>query len=191
MTPAAVSGLLVRKTGLVTAKRCMGSPAPWNYLWKPAPHADTEEKRLAAAKKYGMLPEDYKQYDPVTEADVMAGDYPKLPEKSAMIHLRDPFYPWDVPTLRRNFGEPLQENWMQYQEDRYTDMDGTFRYTRKQMVASQIAWFSFVLFAMWLCNGEHGIPLMVRPVACEQLVHDNYNPVKNPTRTWYTFDVPE
>lgn len=48
---------------------------------------------------------------------------------------------------------------MQYQEDRYTDMDGTFRYTRKQMVASQIAWFSFVLFAMWLCNGEHGIPL--------------------------------
>ena len=35
-----------------------------------------------------MLPEDYKQYDPVTEADVMAGDYPKLPEKSAMIHLR-------------------------------------------------------------------------------------------------------
>merc|ERR1711936_696768 len=82
--------------------------------------------RLAAAKKYGMLPEDYKQYDPVTEADVMAGDYPKLPEKSAMILLRDPFFPWDVPTLRRNFGEPLQENWMQYQEDRYTDMDGTF-----------------------------------------------------------------
>ena len=35
-----------------------------------------------------MIPEDYKQYDPVTEADVMAGDYPKLPEKSAMIHLR-------------------------------------------------------------------------------------------------------
>ena len=55
-----------------------------------------------------MLPEDYQQYDPVTEADVMAGDYPKLPEKSAMIHLRDPFYPWDMPTLRRNYGEPLQ-----------------------------------------------------------------------------------
>ena len=35
-----------------------------------------------------MLPEDYQQYDPVTEADVMAGDYPKLSEKSAMIHLR-------------------------------------------------------------------------------------------------------
>merc|ERR1712037_42506 len=47
----------------------------------------------------------------VEEMDVMAGDYPKLPVKSAMIHLRDPFYPWDVPTLRRNFGEPLQENW--------------------------------------------------------------------------------
>ena len=21
---------------------------------------------------------------------------------------RDPFYPWDMPTLRRNYGEPLQ-----------------------------------------------------------------------------------
>ena len=38
--------------------------------------------------RYGMLPEDYKQYDPVSEADVMAGDYPKLPAKGAMIHLR-------------------------------------------------------------------------------------------------------
>ena len=88
MSPVAISKLLASRTGMVTVKRCMGSPAPWNYLWKPAPYADTEEKRLAAAKKYGMLPEDYQQYDPVTEADVMAGDYPKLSEKSAMIHLR-------------------------------------------------------------------------------------------------------
>ena len=88
MSPVAISKLLASRTGMVTVKRCMGSPAPWNYLWKPAPYADTEEKRLAAAKKCRMLPEDYQQYDPVTEADVMAGDYPKLSEKSAMIHLR-------------------------------------------------------------------------------------------------------
>ena len=73
---------------------------------------------------------------------------------------------------------------MKFQEDRFTDMDGTYRYTRKQMVACQIAWFSFVFFCMWLCNGENGIPHLQRPVACEQLVHDNYNPVKNPPRTW-------
>ena len=52
----------------------------------------------------------------------------------------------------------LQEDWMKFQEDRFTDMDGTYRYTRKQMVACQIAWFSFVFFCMWLCNGENGIP---------------------------------
>ena len=34
-----------------------------------------------------------------------------------------------------------------------------------------------------LCNLFHSIRL-VRPVACEQLIHDNYNPAKNPTRTW-------
>ena len=28
------------------------------------------------------------------------------------------------------------------------------------------------------------LPSMVRPVACEQLAHDNYNPVKNPPKTW-------
>ena len=44
--------------------------------------------RVLLFLRYGMLPEDYQQYDPVTEADVMAGDYPKLSEKSAMIHLR-------------------------------------------------------------------------------------------------------
>ena len=184
--------LTLRRRGLLLPRSI-----PLTHSCQIAPNLGVTVSQLFS--RYGMLPEDYKQYDPVEEMDVMAGDYPKLPVKSAMIHLRfaqiclklmgwtqqllcklcrDPFYPWDVPTLRRNFGEPLQvgsmisfensrlstptwfqENWNSYQEDRFTDMDGTARYTRKQMVAAQIAWFGFVIFSMWLCNGEHGIPL--------------------------------
>jgi len=33
------------------------------------------------------------------------GDYPKLPNKS--LHERDPWYQWDQPDMRRNWGEPV------------------------------------------------------------------------------------
>merc|ERR1711994_1026020 len=62
------------------AKRGMGSPAPWNYLWKPGPHPETDDERRAAAKKYGMIYEDYK---PSNEPDSMMGDYPQLPVEPA------------------------------------------------------------------------------------------------------------
>ena len=56
------------------------SPAPWNYLWKPGPHPETDDERRAAAKKYGMIYEDYK---PSNEPDTMMGDYPQLPMEPA------------------------------------------------------------------------------------------------------------
>ena len=33
------------------------------------------------------------------------GDYPKLPDKSH--HERDPWYQWDQPDMRHNWGEPV------------------------------------------------------------------------------------
>merc|ERR1712226_1790042 len=39
-----------------------GGPAPWNYLWKPGPYPKTEEEMCAAAKKYGLIREDYRPY---------------------------------------------------------------------------------------------------------------------------------
>ena len=44
-------------------------------MWKPGPKPINDEERAAAAKKYGMILEDYKPYE---EADVLAGDYPHL-----------------------------------------------------------------------------------------------------------------
>ena len=183
MNPSVVSSLLVRRSlGSVTGMRCMasGSPPPWNYLWKPGPYADTEEKRIAAAKKYGMLIEDYKQYDPVTEADVMAGDYPKLPIEP--MNERDPLYHWDFPEYRRNYGEPLQEEHNLYHETRYSPMNNA-RYTKAQMFATQIALGLTIYVLYTLCNGDYWIPRMSRPVMGEQYINDG--------KTWYTFEVPK
>lgn len=33
------------------------------------------------------------------------GDYPKLPDKS--LHERDPWYQWDQPDMRHNWGQPV------------------------------------------------------------------------------------
>merc|ERR1712099_152797 len=69
------------------ATRSMASVKPWNYLWKPGPYPETEEERLAAAKKYGLIPEDYKPYPPDAFWNEHVGpqglgDYPMLQKSS-------------------------------------------------------------------------------------------------------------
>ncbi|KAJ8365711.1 hypothetical protein SKAU_G00145420 [Synaphobranchus kaupii] len=68
----------------------------------PGPYPKTPEEKAAAAKKYNMTVEDY---EPYPDEGMGFGDYPKLPARSQ--HERDPWYQWDHPDLRRNWGEPL------------------------------------------------------------------------------------
>uniref|UniRef100_A0A2P2HW85 NADH dehydrogenase (Ubiquinone) 1 beta subcomplex subunit 8, mitochondrial-like n=1 Tax=Hirondellea gigas TaxID=1518452 RepID=A0A2P2HW85_9CRUS len=74
----------------------------WNDDWKPGPYPKTEAERLAAAKRYGLIPEDY---EPYPDDGMGYGDYPKLPIVSA--ESRDPFECYDYKGHRRNWGEPL------------------------------------------------------------------------------------
>ncbi len=78
--------------------------ADWNKDWKPGPYPRTPEERAAAAKKYGLRVEDYEPYPDDGDG---YGDYPKLPVHSD--ESRDPWYPWDLPEARRNFGEPVSK----------------------------------------------------------------------------------
>ncbi|KAK7107436.1 NADH dehydrogenase [ubiquinone] 1 beta subcomplex subunit 8, mitochondrial-like [Littorina saxatilis] len=88
----------MRKHGLSTTAVLTN----WNKDWKPGPFPQTAEERAAAAKRYGLRVEDYDVYD----NDGMGyGDYPKLPFASG--DSRDPYEDWDIPELKRNFGEPL------------------------------------------------------------------------------------
>ncbi|KAL3316035.1 NADH dehydrogenase 1 beta subcomplex subunit 8 ndufb8 [Cichlidogyrus casuarinus] len=69
--------------------------------WKPAPYPLTEEERLAAAKKYNLLPEDYKPYK---KDQGPAGDYPHL--EAINFKYRDPFEHYDYYPLKMNYNEP-------------------------------------------------------------------------------------
>ncbi|XP_065299888.1 NADH dehydrogenase [ubiquinone] 1 beta subcomplex subunit 8, mitochondrial-like [Dermacentor albipictus] len=77
--------------------------AHWNKDWCPKPAPQTEEELRAAAKKYRMLPEDYKVRD--QSEGLTWGDYPKIPTVPA--GSRDPEEDYDFPYLRRNYGEPI------------------------------------------------------------------------------------
>ncbi|ESN98031.1 hypothetical protein HELRODRAFT_84818, partial [Helobdella robusta] len=70
--------------------------------WKPGPYPKTEKERLAAAKKYNLVPQDYKPYP---DDGMGYGDYPMLPHKCS--EARDPNEIWDIPHVRRNYGEPV------------------------------------------------------------------------------------
>lgn len=74
----------------------------WYKDFKPDKVPQTEEERLAAAKKYNLLPEDYKQYP---DDGMGYGDYPHLPDVPT--ETKDPYYPYDIPELKRNFQEPV------------------------------------------------------------------------------------
>jgi len=144
----------------------MGSPAPWNYLWKPGPHPETDDERRAAAKKYGMIYEDYK---PSNEPDTMMGDYPQLPVEPA--HEKNALYEWDLPEYRRNYGEPLHEEWWQYQEIRLSPMT-KYRYTRSQMYATQFGFFVFLYIFHKLTDGDYWIPRLTQQRMEFQLAKD-------------------
>ncbi|GAB6029639.1 hypothetical protein CHUAL_005376 [Chamberlinius hualienensis] len=76
----------------------------WNKDWQPGQYPKTEAERAAAAKKYGLIPEDYKPF-PISDTGINYGDYPQLENVSA--ECRDPYEAYDFPELRRNFGEPV------------------------------------------------------------------------------------
>ncbi|KAM9011299.1 NADH dehydrogenase [ubiquinone] 1 beta subcomplex subunit 8, mitochondrial [Ara ararauna] len=79
----------------------------------PGPYPRTPEERAAAAKKYNMRVEDY---EPYPDDGFGYGDYPKLPDKSH--HERDPWYQWDQPDMRHNWGEPMHWDFDMYIRNR-------------------------------------------------------------------------
>ncbi|XP_053601416.1 NADH dehydrogenase [ubiquinone] 1 beta subcomplex subunit 8, mitochondrial [Plodia interpunctella] len=133
----------------------------WNYQYKPGPYPRTMEERAAAAKKYGMIPEEYQPYP----EEMGYGDYPKLPDIGA--DSKDPFYPYDCPELKRNFNEPMHAISELIGEDRY-DISMKPRFS----VLHQALWFLGMIggsFALYLFLEDYKIG---RPVTCKQYPND-------------------
>ena len=164
------------------AQRSMGgSPPPWTYLWKPGPYPETDAERIAAAKKYGLIPEDYEPYpndgrfnDSIGHQNL--GDYPMLKPSSA--DSRSGHINWDDPDLKRNFGEPLHYNFFKQQETRYDD---TTRHRYSE-------WQSFGMFLGFIAI--FCVPYLIlkdyplhKPCTIDQLPYRG--------KTYYTFEPAE
>ena len=76
----------------------------------------TKEERAAAARKYGMIEEDYVPYGPDEHSEMNMGDYPKL--KPVGSDERPGHHNWDFPNMKRDFGEPMDEDWYFWQGTR-------------------------------------------------------------------------
>ncbi|VDO08565.1 unnamed protein product [Rodentolepis nana] len=97
--------------------------ACWHADWKPKPYPTTPAQRAAAAKKYGLLPEDYEPYEDNGNAP---GDYPKL-EHFNELH-RDPYDIYDYGYTKRNYNEPIPWNWEMFQSMGHDDHQQWLRY---------------------------------------------------------------
>jgi hypothetical protein len=80
--------------------------AVWEKDFLPGPYPKTEEERRAAAKKYGMQPEDYKPYDPALGWGT--GDYPQV--DAIGMDLRSDYDQFDDYRLKKNFNEPVRQH---------------------------------------------------------------------------------
>ncbi|GAB1597326.1 NADH dehydrogenase [ubiquinone] 1 beta subcomplex subunit 8, mitochondrial-like [Argonauta hians] len=143
---------VLRSVSCVNPTRSLhvGSPlaAYWNKDWAPGQFPETKEERDKAAKKYGLLPEDY---EPYPNDGTGLGDYPKLPPVSA--EGRDPYINWDMPEIKRNFGEPMhaEANWMT--EDRMSpDVIRAGRYSMLEQALALFGLFGGLMFITYLSS---------------------------------------
>ncbi|KAH8397485.1 hypothetical protein KR222_007733 [Zaprionus bogoriensis] len=133
--------------------------AGWNKDYKPAPYPKTEKEREAAAKKYYLLPEEYKPY---ADNGLGYGDYPKV-GGGLGIEAKDNYYPYDFPEHKRNLHEPISADHDLYSEDRYSQPD-YLRYSTSYYLLTFLGVMSGCLaLYYWLEDKK-----MYRPVAAKQ-----------------------
>ncbi|XP_054899239.1 NADH dehydrogenase [ubiquinone] 1 beta subcomplex subunit 8, mitochondrial [Poeciliopsis prolifica] len=128
----------------------------------PGPFPKTPEERAAAAKKYNLRVEDYEPYPDNGEG---YGDYPKLTNRSQ--HERDPWYQWDHPDLRRNWGEPMHWDFDMYIRNRVDTSPSPVPWS--SMWKQLFGFIGFMLFMFYM--GEK-FP-SYQPIAPKQYPYNN------------------
>lgn len=137
--------------------------AGWNKDYTPGSYPKTEKEREAAAKKYYLLPEEYKPY---ADNGLGYGDYPKV-GGGLGAESKDSYYPYDFPEHKRNFNEPISVDQDLYGEDRYSQAEKP-RYNNSTYFLSFLGVMSGCLaLYYWLEDKK-----MYRPVAAKQYPAD-------------------
>ncbi len=130
----------------------------------------TEAEKIAAAKKYGILPEEYEAFSP--DEHFNYGDYPKIQtiggdQRSGQVD-------WDFPELKRNFGEPLDIEFLNYMENRISTEERPFTCYESLLHFLGIMAFFWALYLL--------IPTSAHPHTKKQLPADGVH---------YTFEPKE
>jgi NADH dehydrogenase (ubiquinone) 1 beta subcomplex subunit 8 len=165
-----------------------GPPGRWNPDWRASPQMPrTMEERIATAKKYNLHPADYKVYNNPDAVVTGHGDYPDLPAISYAE--RNPYEAWDMPELRRNFGEPLHIDFDMYTGDRCD----TRRSRKSTLYMLGVLSGTFVFFFtmhyifrnIWTFN-----PMLPKQYPYNDLwVEKGGDPAMMPIRKNYTFET--
>ena len=132
----------------------------------------TKEEKAAAARKYGMIEEDYVPYGPDEHPSLHMGDYPNI--KPVGGDERSGHYNWDFPQLKKDFGEPMHENWNFHQGTR-SDTGRKWSTPEKAFLAFLCNYFFFFGF----CYATDDIKIYF-PSSAHQLPADGV--------THYTFE---
>ncbi|XP_060950874.1 NADH dehydrogenase [ubiquinone] 1 beta subcomplex subunit 8, mitochondrial [Limanda limanda] len=128
----------------------------------PGAFPQTPAEKAAAAKKYNMT---LAEYEPYPDKGEGFGDYPKLQDRSQ--HERDPWYKWDHPDLRRNWGEPMHWDFDLYIRNRVDTSPSPVSWST--MCKQLFGFIGFMLFMFYL--GEK-FPAY-QPVAAKQYPYNN------------------
>lgn len=78
----------------------LSSAKPWYHLWRPGKYSEKDHDKIA--EKYNLHPKEYKPYP---NNEKYLGDYPALPAIGSAV--KDPYYPYDIPTHRKNYQETV------------------------------------------------------------------------------------
>lgn len=113
------------------------------------------------------------EYQPYPDDGMGYGDYPKLKDES--VERRNAYYQWDMPELKRNFGDPIHIDNNIYSEDRY-GTPAPLRLSKSTMLLSFLGVMGFWFGAYILLDDYK----MFRPVIPPQMPGDG--------RVHYTFE---
>uniref|UniRef100_A0A2K5DJA4 NADH dehydrogenase [ubiquinone] 1 beta subcomplex subunit 8, mitochondrial n=1 Tax=Aotus nancymaae TaxID=37293 RepID=A0A2K5DJA4_AOTNA len=159
-SPVTPKGIVVARAGVLGVRwlqRASRNVVPLgarraSHLTKdmlPGTYPRTPEEQTAAAKKY-MCVEDY---EPYPDDGMGYGDYyPKLPDRSQQE--RDPWYDWDQPDLRLNWGETMHWDLEMYTSNR---VDTSPTPVSRDDICRQL--FGFVVFMMFMFWVGHNYPV--------------------------------
>merc|ERR1711974_79006 len=169
----------VQKTAAFQAARAASHfPAPWNYMWMPGPCPKTEEEHVAAAKKYGMLREDYR---PFPDDGNGIGDYPDMGYCSGASRPGNMW--WDDEDIKINWGAPVQGDVYFTKEVGWDNCSFREKVTPELAFCVSMGWIGLFFFLVYITKDYP----VFQPCTEEQTPTHNGGQYKK----FYTFEKPE